>query len=33
VSGGHQFALTRPDETARRIEDFFAAHPLLAEAG
>lgn len=33
VSGGHLFALTRPDETARRIEGFFAAHPLLAEAG
>ena len=33
VTGGHLFMLTRPGETARRIEGFIAAHPLLAEAG
>jgi len=33
VTGGHLFALTRPRETARRIEGFVAAHPLLVEAG
>jgi len=30
VAGGHLFMLTRPAETARRIEDFLAAHPLPA---
>ena len=32
VTGGHLFVLTRPAETARRIEAFVAAHPLPLEA-
>jgi poly(3-hydroxyalkanoate) depolymerase len=32
VDCGHLFVMTRPDETARRIERFMADHPLAAPA-